>query len=225
MKRGKAWTAEEEERLIALREKGLSYEQITKYLPGRTLETVRKRYPRLTRDPSAPEGDRRDLWTTEEGELLVDLRNAGTSWDEVAKFFPKRNLQALKKMYYSLTRHPSAQEGVRRDAWTTEEAERLLSLREKGMSWSKMTELFPGRTPTALQAQYSRLKSDPSALKIGSRVPWRVDEEQRLLELRKQGLSWEKIMEHIPGRTWTALRMKHYNLTRNNIDSLEGEST
>ena len=42
---------------------------------------------------------------------------------------------------------------------------------------------------------------------------WRPDEEDRLVELRNQGKSWEEISASFPDRSWGAMKVKYYSLT------------
>lgn len=44
---------------------------------------------------------------------------------------------------------------------------------------------------------------------------WTTDEEQRLIELREQDVSWVNIMKMFPERSWSALRSKYLRLTKN----------
>ena len=42
---------------------------------------------------------------------------------------------------------------------------------------------------------------------------WTGEEEQRLLELRRQKVPWDKIMDEFPGRSWSSLTNKYVRLT------------
>ena len=58
-------------------------------------------------------------------------------------------------------------------------------------------------------------KSAPSELKLvkRGRQGWTRREEQRLLNLREQEMSWKEISRFFPERRWTALRTKYHRLT------------
>ena len=64
-------------------------------------------------------------------------------------------------------------------------------------------------------SQASSVKATASEPKIFKRAKfWTGEEEELLLELREQQLSWEEISEFFPERTWTAVKIKHSKLTQ-----------
>ena len=53
--------------------------------------------------------------------------------------------------------------------------------------------------------------SKPKLFRRGQK--WTAEEEERLIRLRAQRISWDELVESFPGRTWTAIRAKYSKLT------------
>ena len=98
-------------------------------------------------------------------------------------------------------------------SWTGEEERRLLELRKKRMSWGEMTEHFPGRSWKALSDRYYILTRDPSAPKRKVNPSWMPKEDKLLTKLVEDGLSWNEIVKHLPGRTKNAIKARYKRLT------------
>ena len=64
-------------------------------------------------------------------------------------------------------------------------------------------------SPVASSAE--SVASEPKLFRRGQ--PWTAEEKRRLLELRKQGLSWAKIAEAFPERSWQSLSSMYYKIT------------
>ena len=134
-----------------------------------------------------------ERWTPDEEELLLELREQQRlSWKEILEYFPTRNWRALAAKYHKLT-HDSSTIGKktakRPEAWTREEHERLVELREMNVSWDELTEIFPGRSVTAIKSQYYRLTS-PTPKDVIER--WTAEEDSYLSQLGEEGLSWDE---------------------------------
>ena len=115
---------------------------------------------------------------------------------------------------YSSTLAPklSKRSGERR-SWSSKELELLLELRdERQLPWSEISEFFPQRGWQAIKTRYSIITRDPDRTKKKIK-PWADEEKEVLLKLRKMGLSWGEIAEHIPGRSPKAVKRKYQHLT------------
>lgn len=114
---------------------------------------------------------------------------------------------------YSTTLAPnlSKRSGKRRP-WSPEELKLLVELREeRKLPWNKINEFFPQRGWQALKTRYSIITRDSNRIKKKVK-PWTHKERDALLKLKKTGLSWREIAEHIPGRSPMAVKRKYQHL-------------
>ena len=220
-----SWTTKDDRRLLDLNKGKISWRDLReKHFPDRTPSAIKARYFALTQDPSVPKAERKNGWTTDDENRLLDLKvEQDVTWRDLKKHFPGRTLGAIKARYYALTRDPSVPDGERKDAWTTEEDERLVKLREEdGLSWPDVDKYFSGRSKGALQMRYHKLTSDPAASREKARVLWTPEEDDRLLMLIQEGtFTWEEMAEDFPGRSARALIMRHYKLKQRKKDREE----
>ncbi len=93
------WTAEEEQLLIELKEKGLSWSQMLEFFPGRSKDALRSRYFDKLK-VKGPDSVRLTRWTPEEDQLLVELKEKkGLKWEQILKSFPHRTLKSIQSRY------------------------------------------------------------------------------------------------------------------------------
>ena len=143
------WTAEEERRLLELRDQdGLSWDEIRGFYPWRSRAALQAKHRVLT--DSKEEKFR--LWTEEEKALLVELVEADIPWEDVAKRFPGRSIQSLRQQYRYSTRDRRIENAASRK-WTREEIELLLRLEEEGVPWEERVAFFDNRSLIALKYQ------------------------------------------------------------------------
>ncbi len=132
-------------------------------------------------------------------------REPKLSWAEISQSFPRHHRSSLEKRYKFYIKPESGPEPHRAPRYTFEEDQLLIKLKEKGLTWEEITEAFakdfPRRTGPALEKRYWRVMG---STRQGSR-PFTPEEDQCLEELKSQGLEWEKIIEHFPGRTMQGL--------------------
>ena len=151
-------------------------------------------------NPSTPGLSKRakDYWTTEEDNLLLDLRAQGRSWEDIAEAFSRRTPGAAEGRYYTLKRKLSMQ-NEERIPWTPEEDKLLQDLRARGQPWKEISKAFPERTQQAVKIRYGRI----------SKKQWTSKEDERLQELARSGLNWEEIAERLPGRSPVAISRRY----------------
>lgn len=165
---------------------------------------------------------RGEKWTAEEEERLIRLRAQSLSWQELADVhFPWRTGDALRTKYSMLTRDPSKPPRKTR-RWTKEEKDLLVELVEMGESYEEIAKRFPGCSPNTLQAQYRSLTQ-------GRHVPTTVfkkytaEEDERVLELRREGLRWREIVLLFDDRSIDSLRRRYKVLIASDFTSEEDE--
>ena len=202
LKRGARWTAEEDRRLLELREQGKSWEEVHKIFPERSWIAVIARYHRLKPDAPGPTKEV-NFWTEEEEKLLLELVKADISWEEMAKQLPGRTAKALRAKYRNLSGdYRVIPKNVSR-RWTAEEDELVLELTRAHIPRAEQVAFFNDRTAQALRARYVILKSGgpPQGQK---NQPYTVAEFELMHELRENGTSWNDIAaEYFPDRPST----------------------
>ena len=98
--------------------------------------------------------------------------------------------------------------------WTDEEVDYLVELREEEeLSWEEIAEFFPERKWGGVKQKYERLNRDPLAPKTKERRLWTPEEDERLLELKREDKSWEEMAEFLKGRTPSAIKTHYYYIT------------
>ena len=196
-KRDLPWMLDEDEYPDTPKDLRVSWEKSVGNSPGRATEERQKkrRGPKTSPSPSPSTTKllkRGSRWTVAEELLLMKLRDEeNMPWSEVAAQFPGRTYEASSAKYYILKGPPSKTRGRYRD-WTDEEEELLMKLASMDMSSKERAEKFSGRSETALRVHYNKLM-------FGEAVPSTVqdlytdEEDQRLLRLREEDLTWEEI--------------------------------
>ena len=184
LRRGKPWSDEEEQRLLKLRgEEQLPWAEIAELFPERSWRAIMAKYYKLTRDPfqnSKP----LDLWTDEEKEILLDLKEDNLSWDEIAEHLPRRTAKAIKTKYKTLTEDFQAPKEVLK-LYTAEEDELLVKLGKMGIPWKERATYFNNRTLRSLASRYSQIKP-PGLGQLGA---FTREEDKQLIEALELGMT------------------------------------
>ena len=158
---------------------------------------------------------RGQLWTHEEEQLLLKLREEERPWDEISEFFPERNWQALASRYHSLKR--TMQEKPKEvQSWTPEEDKVLLDLRETGISWRKIAESLPERNERAIRNRYRHLKRGSPAPKEFRRR-YSAEEDELLLKLAEAGIPWEERVTYFDDRSHKSLEQRFTKISQTKV--------
>ncbi|OAG34045.1 hypothetical protein AYO21_11813 [Fonsecaea monophora] len=115
-----------------------------------------------------------------------------------------------------------------KNKWSKEEDEKILHLRNNGLRWGEIAEAMPGRSLQScrLRAQnYLNIKElmDVEAFNVSRndrRVKWSEEEDEKLINLRKNGWSWEAIADQMPGRSHESCRLRAEYLTKQDQQDL-----
>ena len=187
----KPWTGEEEQRLLKLRGKDLSWVEIQESFPGRTWGALQHKYQRLTHDPSAsPPRPKGKFWTAEEEKLLLDLVEEGIPLNEMTEALEGRTENAIRSKYRYLMKGSPVPKALLK-AFTAEEDELLLELAQMDTTWEEKAESFEGRNANALQHRYRRIVPDGHDL----RLRWTPEDEELLIEAVEAGMTWEEMAQ------------------------------
>lgn len=158
-----AWSEDEDAALrhiVQLVAKG-NWVGVAEHIPGRTAKQCRERWM-LVLDPSI----RKDEWTKEEDELLIQLHQRhGNSWALIAKQLDGRTENSTKSRFKSLERK-------RERSWTAHEDSTILRARAEHASWEAIAEMLPNRTKHACKMRWKDLQQMASESSSSSPSPY-----------------------------------------------------
>ena len=166
---------------------------------------------------------RAQKWTTEEEELLLELRSQELSWNEIKKYFPERSWNALTLRYSKLTRDPSTSR-KKPKPFTPEESKLLLELSKTNTTWRERAKYFPGRKANAVKNHYYNLVRGYPAPKTFRRQ-WTAEEDKLLIELGEEGVPWEERVKFFDNRTLRSLKRQFRKLRSTNPEQKGGFTT
>lgn len=211
MRRKDRFSAEEDALIVRLKEiEGLGWVDVATRFPGRNMYSVQRRYssvldPKkrakkktsrfdpvwgtiedriLAVDPTLAGGR---AWTQSEDETIKQLREQDfLDWDEIAERVSRRTAKEVQHRYeYKFMGASEAQSprSIRNEA-----ASRLYAAAQKSRASSAKETARPGP---------------------GGRMPFTEGEDNLILRLKEQGLSWEDITLHLPGRSVNAVSSRY----------------
>ncbi len=148
----KPYTPDEDQCLIHLREQGLDWDEIAKSFAGRSASALRSRWDnRLKQDTGRR--PTKIAFTQKEDQLLIQLKERGLRWDEIARHFEDRSLATLKNRWKNYLR-PELGLKPQKIPFTPEEDRKLIELIEQDLDWDEILKSFEGRTIVSLQSRW-----------------------------------------------------------------------
>ncbi len=197
------YTPEHDQLLIELGEKGLSWKQIAaESFPGWTMLELRDRYMLLQRERAGPR-----VYTPEQNQLLIELREKGLSWKKIAaESFPGWTMVELRDRYKLLQKERAGP-----TVYTPEQNQLIKKLRdEEYLLWGEIRKYFPGLTWAELKDHYeTNLREETQ--KSRPLTVYTPEEDHLLIRLKEEeNLPWKEIAKRFPGRTQAALQL-HYS--------------
>ena len=159
------FSREEDKHLLRLRRQGKSWREIAEDFPQRHWITLVKRYYKLPEHKQIRSKDPRpyNFWTAEEDDKLLEAKELGFSWTEIAELFNNKRSQGSLRSRYQLFNGPPK---TRIYQYTREEDRLLLSSVKAGLSWSETEELFEGeRSVHSLQTRLRNLEAKDKDVK------------------------------------------------------------
>lgn len=143
------WTDEEDELLrtyVPLEAKN-NWVAVAEHVPGRTAKQCRERWS-LSLDPNI----RKDPWTSEEDELLLQLHEQhGNAWAVIVKHLNGRTVNAAKSRFKSIERK-------RYREWTPHEDLTIIKGKTDDKRWSLIADMLPSaRSKHAIKTRWKEL--------------------------------------------------------------------
>lgn len=203
------WTAEEDQILRDARQQGLSWQEISKRIPTKSIMQAVARFRYITHRlvasktgvPFSPE---------EDAELKHCRDTLRLSWSAIAARLPGRHFATLPVRYRHITPESQRTRIPRPTQWPDNQVRELRRLLDAGKSNSEIAEAL-GRTEAATYCKVYHLKYEPEQRSYHGRLtrPWSVEEVTRLEELTAQGHSIKDIAQQLDrsitavhGRLW-----------------------
>lgn len=208
-----AWTKEEKEKLLELREEGYKLEELESEL-GRTQQAIQRQlrlFGATKRDiPRKNQKFGYKLWNEEANVLLKQYYVDEKKLIEEISAIMNRSVASIRNQLNKLKIGR-----LESSTWTSEEDEYLKEYYPK--SPQQQIEQHIGRAWSAIQ------KRATSVLKLSRRGvvkkgQWTEEEQQLLIKFCREKASPEEIQEVLPNRSWQSIyaqatrRLKHLNL-------------
>jgi len=207
----KRWTAAEESRLLALRAKGVKFEDLQTLFPGRQLRALEARVHLLkTRSPRSLVKSSNQPWTAPQMSLLSEMRQRGLSFEWIATNLPGRTPAAVADMWYESGKHPCPNDGRPRwRSWPQRQQDQVLEKKVSGMSLDEISSAV-GLEPSEINAfiKYNlRRHPDPKVRAAMMSAAYYTPEEDALIvELRNRKICVKDMLQYLPGRSHRSLR-------------------
>ncbi len=205
------FTPEEDRQLIELKKQdpSLTWPIIAKSFPRHSTRSLRGRYEYYLKPNFVPDPHKSTPYTYEENQLLKELKEEGLVWEQIAEsfneHFPRRTTPALRKHYSTVLKTQPIPEVAR--PYTLQEDQCLEELKRQGRKWNEIVKYFPGRTAAALQLRWSDYLQVKLDLDL-QQTKFTPEEDQRLRQLKEQGLKWAEIGKYFEGRSIAALQSR-----------------
>jgi DNA-binding CsgD family transcriptional regulator/transcriptional regulator len=195
------WTKEEKEKLVSLREQGLTGKEIAAYFPGRSEATIKNLLAKLS--------PKQVKWTDEEDSRIKQLYLEGLSYKEIARKFPTRSSDAIKTRI-NIVMKPLVDSGeysLRNTnysrTWNKEKQDLILKMREEGKTYKEMAEAT-GVSTGFISHKMVALIEYGKVQKKYEQKDWTLEEELQIAEWRAQGKNTDFIAEQL-GRSYASV--------------------
>ncbi|KAG5958863.1 hypothetical protein E4U56_005266 [Claviceps arundinis] len=149
-------------------------------------------------------------WTLEEHDLLLTLKEAGESWQDISEKLertPRACKNQYKQRFVVFPGSIASLQAKLNKPWTDEENKLLLELKKAGRTWREISESM-GRTSGACRSHYfgkrfqvSETETSQGSLQLENEKEWTAEEEKSLFQLKASDKTWPEIANRLPGRT------------------------
>lgn len=211
------WDSEEDEKLIELKRQKKSELEISAAMPYRTLAASKNRWTFLRKRLGKPLLGPHPPWDAEDDERLLSLRTEGRSYQEIKDHFPSRTVAGLvdrfNRFLQPRTSVKDCSASTRRLKWNIGDTEKLVRMREReGRSYADIAKSFPGRTMCAVQHRYLEHTESEDRPKLRNYRGFTADEDKRIFDLKRQGLTWKQMTDHFVDRTGNSICRRFHRI-------------
>lgn len=222
-----SWTEEEDQKLLELERRGLRFASIAANFDHRP--RLKNNWDRLAvlRDNKPSNGT---LWTAEEDAILIQKREEGLRFVEIARHLPGRSHRAVYKRWFMNQRPDVRTSGPsKRQSWTHSEMQQIIEMKLKQhMSYGDIATHF-GCSPTAACLVWHRraVKLLPENLRhdLWYQDHWTPEETKRIIHLKNQYFGSKNIALQFPSKTLIAIRSQLQQLHSQSVVSVRTFST
>ncbi|KAM0701232.1 hypothetical protein Q7P35_011593 [Cladosporium inversicolor] len=215
----KYWSADEDLKLLDLRQRGLRPRDIAMLLEGRTIPSVIRRTSVLKSNPSTKT---RQRWSPQENATVLENMRQGLTIREISPLLPGRSFHAIetKAQALRLAEDMGTKSGQPRRL-TDAEIQLMIEMRLREHKTLPEIATQLGRHYRYIQQAWSRqcspLVSEEALRSIYrmTRQSWSENELEHLAELYNRGnMPQKEIALHFPSRTHGAIKNKIYLLDK-----------
>jgi len=202
------WSPEDVEKLQQLRSEGNRFASIASTLQ-RSVNAVTNKYHSILGETRAAKHGKR-YFTDAEDKLIMNLRESGALFPDISAALPQPRLPSVIRNRLMRLKHPATAKcrpkGSKGRSWLASDDETLLALRgQQQLSWSEIQTHLPGFSLTSLMTRHNRL--------VGPRVkhtsrPYTREEDEMLVRLRREGLTWPEVQAAMPSRSPRRLKVR-----------------
>lgn len=204
------------ETIVKRRTAGVQWQEIAKSYDRTTLSMANayreykqaKLYPHLQNIPRRP-------WTDEEISYLIDCRESGQTFPNIADSL-HRSVNSVKSKFTTIKMSGNPSRPTIVNAFTKEDDDSIIYLREiLDLSWPQIGQKMPNRKNSAEPRYYNYLRPKESASSNSSTKRFTPRNFALLHDLcNQQQLSWEAVQEKMPQFTVQELQYRHTFLSR-----------
>ncbi|KAK5714847.1 hypothetical protein LTR17_016957 [Elasticomyces elasticus] len=153
---------------------------------------------------SIPHGNH--LYSEDQHDEIIRLRNAGHSWKEIARAVGS-SVQAVSEYWWRLWCLPQR---VQETVLTEHEKAKIALMRDEGRTRFEIAR----EIQRSLSTVSNILKVMGKTSKVAGSKPWLPEDDKKLIRAREASVSYKDIAKQIlPGRSLKALYVRHHRIT------------
>jgi hypothetical protein len=207
------WSDDEDQKILELKRRGVSHLRIAECLVDDfTVASVTRRFRALKAGTSSG-----TTWRPEEIETLMQKRQEGLSYQDIAAQLPGRTETAVSYQYIAQSQRRPLPMKERR-AWMEADLQRLIETRVKERRSNTDIAVHLGRSHKAVGTAWSRwctkLLPKETLQELYYHTHWTNSEKERLIHLHEQGLKRTDIVLQFPSKTLASFTLKSEQLHR-----------
>jgi transposase len=209
------WTADEDRKLVELRQQGLEFSQVANMMSNRSLVAIINRFGKVKPGSVTPQSRSKAtprLWSPQEEALLLEMVQQGVSHHDMANRLPGRSYPSIKCHLANRETWTSGQRQKHR-TYTDAELQRMIHMRLKeARSFKEIALEFNCSQQSVTEvwrARCLRLIPEEAQELIKMHRLWSQKETDHLIKLHRKGtLSTRDVALQFPSKSLTHVRQK-----------------